>query len=244
MSDIKGIHDGHRKRMIEKVMNSVESMPEHELLEVLLFGAIPRKNTNDIAHLLISRFGSIENVLYAEPSALEAVDGIGKTTAGHLVLMGQLIKRISTRESKTIYLRNLAEVKEYLSKKFFNLTEEKFFLLLLNSRYKLITATEFDDKKLDKVTVPVSDLAKTVILNKPKFAIIAHNHISGVAKPSTEDDFATAKVNILCDLHATSLIEHIIYTKTEVYSYNNDGRLQFIKTNANFFEMLNNFKEK
>ena len=64
MSDIKSIHDGHRKRMIEKVMNSVESMPEHELLEVLLFGAIPRKNTNDIAHLLISRFGSIENVLY------------------------------------------------------------------------------------------------------------------------------------------------------------------------------------
>ena len=76
------LHDGHRQRMYGKVAK--EGLLEHEWLEVLLYAAIPRRNTNDIAHRLIQRFGSVMAVLEASMEELQAVTGIGKSAAAHL----------------------------------------------------------------------------------------------------------------------------------------------------------------
>lgn len=233
MSELKGIHDGHRQRMIEKVLNNCQSMPDHELLEVLLFGAIPRKNTNETAHLLLSRFGSIQNVLEAEQLALESVEGIGRSTAGYLILIGQLIKRISEQKVKPALVKNLADVKEYLIEKFLNETEEKFYLLMLNSKYKVLSTVEFTDKMSDQVSASMSDVGKMIAIFKPAFVIIAHNHTSGVAKPSELDDIATKKVNLACLLHGASLIDHVIFANNDTYSYRNEGALEKIKNDTN-----------
>ena len=70
MSNKENLHAGHRERMIEKFLNNPQSFSDHELLEVLLFYAIPRRNTNDIAHRLLRTFGSIEKVFSADRQTL------------------------------------------------------------------------------------------------------------------------------------------------------------------------------
>ena len=70
------MHEGHRKRMYEKLKNG-DGLYDHEILEILLFNAIPRKNTNPVAHELIKTFGSLSGVFAAEPERLMTVDGVG-----------------------------------------------------------------------------------------------------------------------------------------------------------------------
>ena len=74
-------HDGHRKRLRAKFLSAPETLEDHELLELLLFYSIPRANTNEIAHRLLSRFGSIKGVVNAGLPALKEIDGIGECRA-------------------------------------------------------------------------------------------------------------------------------------------------------------------
>ena len=88
-----GLHSGHRERLRQRYLESgTENLCEHEFLELLLFYALPRINTNEISHLLTDRFGSLKNVLDAPVEQLTEVKGIGKTAAGFLKLMGELRK--------------------------------------------------------------------------------------------------------------------------------------------------------
>ena len=72
-------HAGHRRRMIEKL--KTDSLLEHELLEVLLFNALPRRNTNDLAHKLLGEFGSVKEILSAPIEQLTKVEGVGESVA-------------------------------------------------------------------------------------------------------------------------------------------------------------------
>ena len=72
------MHEGHRKRMLERLAQGGENLQEHELLEILLFNAIPRKNTNEIAHNLLNAFGNIDGVFGAEFSQLSEIEGVGR----------------------------------------------------------------------------------------------------------------------------------------------------------------------
>lgn len=91
------IHDGHRKRVREAFLKrDLDSMPEHEILELLLFYSQPRGDTNKLAHELINTFGSLESVLSANYEDLMKVKGVGESTAALLVLFSRLsIKYVS-----------------------------------------------------------------------------------------------------------------------------------------------------
>ena len=86
MTAKENVHSGHRERIVDKFVAHPDSPSDHELLEILLFSFIPRKNTNDIAHNLLNRFGSIEKVFACSPTELITVEGIGKKTAERIIL--------------------------------------------------------------------------------------------------------------------------------------------------------------
>ena len=87
------MHEGHRKRLIQKLLDKKEVLSDHELLEILLFFAIPRKNVNEEAHRLIDDFGSLKNVLNVDADTLESVEGIGEKSAVFLSLIGEIYRR-------------------------------------------------------------------------------------------------------------------------------------------------------
>ena len=89
-----GVHDGHRARMKARfVRNGLDNFDDHSVLELLLFYAIPRCDTNETAHRLLKRFGSLQGVLYAAPEELSAVEGIGESAAVLLRLAGDMALR-------------------------------------------------------------------------------------------------------------------------------------------------------
>ena len=238
MSIDGNLHEGHRQRLIKKFINNPNSFSEHELLEVLLFYAIPRINTNDIAHRLIRTFGSLQKVLSASEKELLTVDGIGKKTAVQIMLVGAIANTVSLQVKPKTPLKSLSKVKEMVFEYFAGLCDEKFLLILLDNRYKEITKIEFCDQHVDRVSAEIPEIANVLALHRPSYAIIAHNHPSGNVEPSLSDDLTTQKINLLCNVHNVVLIDHIIVSDKQVYSYYDKDRLSKIKKVADLDKIL------
>ncbi len=226
MNEGKGLHEGHRARITDKLLKSPDSMQEHELLEILLFQYIPRRNTNDIAHRLLRTFGCIKNVLNANEKLLMTVDGVGKKVAAGLVLTGKLLD--SVHECKSHKFNEVISY-ETARQDFINyyrgLRIEKTVILLLDKRNAPLCQIEFEINSISKSFIDKTELASAIALNKPTFAIMAHNHPSGIAYPSQDDDTATLLVFELCGVLGVKLNDHIIVAGGTTYSYYHDGRL-------------------
>lgn len=227
--------------MTEKLLKIPDSLLEHELLEVLLYSALPRKDTNPIAHRLLRSFGNIQNVFSASQEQLLSIKGVGKKVASHIYLTGRLCKKILECE-KTEEIENFYSFAKYKNKiiEYFNgLEVEQFLIILLNKKYRAITKLRFVDHKRSEVTASIPEIAQAFAINKPTYAIIAHNHLSNVLIPSKEDDFATGKLNILCSVHGVTLLDHVIVGKTDAISYFMENRLDDIKAKYNANLLLN-----
>lgn len=229
MNNENNVHAGHRARMIDKILKSNGKLPEHELLEVMLFSVIPRRNTNDIAHNLIRTFGSIRNVFNAEPEKLKMVDGVGDKVVAHIILLSKIFSAVTDTPNQKVFVKSFFDIKNLVLNYFAGDKDEKFLVILLDKRYQMLTTAEFADRKDMKVEIDVHELAKLFGMFSPRFVILAHNHPSGRIEPSEQDDLTTYNINTICDIHGTSLVDHVIVGGEEVYSYYQERRLDKIK---------------
>ena len=235
MNTEENLHKGHRKRMMERFLASPDNVPDHELLEVLLFGVLPRVDTNPIAHRLINAFGNLDFVFRADAKTLTSVEGVGPHVASHLVAMGKIMDRIiKQRQGKEKYnFGSFEKVKSKVIKDFAGLKQESFKIYLLDGAVNLLTTLDYTNERAFSVEIDPSVLANHIAIHKPKQILIAHNHPSGDVFPSKEDDLASQKAHILCALHGVQLIDHVIVSGEKTYSYYRDNRLQEIKQKAN-----------
>lgn len=223
------LHSGHRERLIEKFVESPDSMANHELLEILLFSVLPRKDTNALAHRLLMTFGGFKRLFSATPKELMSVNGVGKRVASQIAVFGKLINAVNVdHNKKQDKLFSFHKNKEYVMNLFTDPFKEKFILILMDSSCKVITQIEFDTFSENMVRFETSKLAKAIAMNNPAHALIAHNHPSGSLTPSRDDDIATAKIYMVCKLQGVNLIDHVIVTKNDAFSYFIDGRLNDI----------------
>ena len=225
----KNVHDGHRKRLREKYIAGKESFKEHELLELLLSYAIPRKDTNPIAHDLLNKFGSLQNIFKADAKLLTTVDGVGENIAYFLNLVGYTSTFSAKQENSKKPLSNIEQAKEVLIDLFKGLDHEVFYVLYLNENNKVISMTKLDDNSKNSVTVDFKEITAGILINKPRAIIIAHNHFAKYPAPSKEDDLVTKKIFSLLQLYKVNFYDHLIISGNEVYSYFYDNRLQKIK---------------
>ena len=233
MQEIK--HSGHRERLMQKLSEFPESFSDHELLEVLLFYFIPRKNTNEIAHDLINAFGDIAGVFSATAEELSLVNGIGKKTAASIVMFSRIIDRVylCKENKKRDACLSFDKIRDDIAAMFCNCQEEKFCLVLLDGKFRFVFKKETGSRKISEIITDLTEFAKVMTGTKAVFAVIAHNHPSGNVTPSSEDDEATMKFYILCVLHGINLADHIIFGGDKLFSYRNSGRLENIVSKAN-----------
>ena len=244
MSNKENLHAGHRERMIEKFLNNPQSFSDHELLEVLLFYAIPRRNTNDIAHRLLRTFGSIEKVFSADRQTLKSIDGVGDKVATEIMLVGRFINIIHGGRNEPARIANFGDLYRYVQKLFVNEKKvERFYMILLSSEFKIMTSVDFTDEIASSVSVEIPELVNAFAIHRPKYLIISHNHISGDPEPSESDDIMTMRVNILCALHGVKLFDHLVVGKT-LFSYREDGRLARLLIKSDIHNILRDVKEK
>ena len=222
------MHEHHRDRLRDKIFVNPDALNDYEVLELILFNAIPRKNTNDISHRLLDRFGSIEAVFSAPPEQLLQVEGVGEKTACFLVALGMVFNRNKEKnEFPKIFSFN--DVCQPLIKAFQGFTEEAFMAFFLDKRHNVIARKVIYSASKYAVEIDLTDLSKQLVLTHPTFVVIAHNHTSNNCLPSADDDNATEKICMVCALTGTTLLDHIIVAGEKVYSYYYSDKLESIR---------------
>lgn len=219
------MHEGHRQRMLERLESAEGSLQEHELLEILLFNAIPRKNTNELAHRLLSTFGSLRAVLGAEMAELKAVPGVGESTAAYLRIIGIFYARAQLKEPELPSAFSFAAFRPFLIERFEGAREEYVELYSLDGKDCVKNVRRFSSEKSFQASVDPKEISRFLVEARPAAMVAVHNHITGPATPSREDDDFTAQLEILCSMHNVSLRDHIICSPEGVYSYFLSGKL-------------------
>lgn len=196
---------------------------DHELLEILLFFSIPRANTNDTAHKLIERFGSLNGVFLAEIEQLMKVEGVGKHSAINISLVGALMSRLKRKPLPTKKKFNdLSEVGEMLANYYQGAQSERFCALYFDASMRLIEMSVIAEGTVGKVSVTPSKIAREAVLKGASGVIVSHNHPLGAASLSGSDRNTTHIIEASLAAVDVPLIEHIVvgemgYAPTMMY---------------------------
>lgn len=209
----KNLHKGHRDRVKKKFLKNgfTEGTPKHEILEMILFYSVPRKDTNELAHKLLEKFGSLVGVLNAPSSELEKFPGITENTAV-LFKMIMEVARVYAAESvsKETIFGSLDEIGTYLMGRFAGITEEQFAVLSLKSNGKFIAYDIVGKGDISSVSVSTRKIIEIIIERKATSVVLAHNHPGGLALPSGPDLENTKNIREALKHIGVHLIDHII----------------------------------
>lgn len=211
------MHEGHRERLRTKFEKSPDLLEDHELFELLLFFSIPRANTNETAHALIERFGSVRGVIDAEMSSLKSVENVGDKSALLLRVVSEVISRYerSKFEYDTI-LDDEKRLYQYLHSLFVGTSIEKTYFLLFDSARRLITCEKLAQGDARSNHIATDDVLNLINRFRPVYAIMTHNHPSGRAQASGDDVYTTNTIFNLLKLHHVSLIDHYIVAGSKI----------------------------
>ncbi len=218
----KNPHEGHRQRVREKFLKdgSFDSFPEHNILEMLLFYSTPRQDTNELAHRLIDRFGSLNAVLDAPYDALVQTKGIGENTAVLIKMIPELMNvYLKNKTAEMKYISDLDDCVKYLRPYFNTRKTEALIMLCLNNAGKILRTVTISEGASDFTQVDTRKIVHEVILCNATQVILAHNHPGGVCAPSRADIEVTSEIaRLLYSIHA-KLANHIIISENDCFSF-------------------------
>lgn len=219
------IHEGHRSRLKRQFREQgLDNFTDFQVLELLLFYAIPQKDTNPIAHALIDRFGSLSQVLDAPVEELEKIPGISSHSALliHLVTeLGRAYLVNRARESK--YLTSLDECGAFLVSHFYGRKAETVYLLCLDAKRKVLACKIVGEGGINSASVSPRRVVETALGAGATSVVLAHNHPSGLAVPSKEDILTTRRIAAALDAVEIGLVDHIVVADEDYVSMVQSG---------------------
>jgi DNA repair protein RadC len=221
------IHDGHREKMRQRFLTTgLEGFADHEALELLLYYALPRRDTNPIAHALMARYGSLAGVLSAPAEDLQTVPGIGESAAILLKLIPQLVRkaRLAEAEQETV-LSSTERAGAYLLELFSGQQKEVIYQLCLDRKGKLLVCRRLSEGGITTAQLDIRALVENAILSQASSVILSHNHPSGIALPSAEDYAATDSAKRALATIGVDLLDHIIVADHDFVSLADSGYL-------------------
>ena len=224
---MENIHQGHREKMRQRFLKSgLEGFADHEALELLLFYAIPRQDTNPIAHRLMERYGSLSAVLSAPAEDLKKVEGIGESAAVLLKAAGQIAQK--ARLSDATAQRPLTDVEAvgaYLLERYAGETHEMLYELCLDQKGKLLACKRLSEGSASSAALDIRKVVENAILTSASAVILAHNHPSGIALPSDDDCAATTRAARALQTIGVTLADHIVVADDDFVSMAQSGYL-------------------
>lgn len=221
------VHEGHRERKKRQFReNGLDSFQEHEVLELLLYYAIPRRDTNPIAHALLKRFGSLDAVFAAPEEELMRVDGIGENAAALIRLILPLYRRIriSASAEETI-LNSTEKAGAFFVDRFAGERTEIMYQACLDAKGKLLNVQKLSSGDVDFVYADIRSIVQNALLCRASAVVLAHNHPSGVALPSEADNTVTLQIHQVLQSVGVTLFDHIIVADDDFVSLRDNGLL-------------------
>lgn len=207
----KNLHSGHRNRVRERFCETgLSSFADHNVLEFILFYSVPRKDTNELAHKLLERFGSLHAVFEASVERLMEVPGISYNSAVLIRLFPEVNKRyMLSKQGKRPRFKSIKEVAEYVSSLFIGDSVESVYVICLDSYNRVICCDKHSTGSTTSTSISVSLVVDCAVRHKAAGVILAHNHPDTVARPSREDISATLKVKDALENMRIKLVDHV-----------------------------------
>lgn len=221
------MHEGHRNRLKNRFLEEgLDGFEDHQILELLLFYAIPRRDTNEIAHSLIKKYGSLSGVLEADPRDLANTPGLGENSAILLSLIPSLA-RVYHKDRWGIRptLNSTAKAGEYILTLFAGRPYEVFYLICLDAQLHVISPALVHEGTIDQAPIYPRLIVETALRHKAHSVILAHNHPGGSASPSPQDIEVTHKIRSALEGISISVLDHIIAAGESYVSCSEKGLL-------------------
>ena len=204
------LHEGHRERLRKK-FEAEALLEDHEILELYLFQSIPRCNTNEIAHRLLLRFGSIRGVLHADVAALQEIEGVGHKTAVQLRVASELVARYLRSSVNTAgLLFDRTELYPYLQSLFAGISYERVYAVLFSAAGRLIGVKQIANGISFLSDVAISSLVHDVVKQNAAAFVLAHNHPDNQPFPSEQDRETTVKIRDAVRGTGIRLVNHYV----------------------------------
>lgn len=220
-----GVHDGHRARVKKRFLDhGMESFEDHVVLEMLLYYTRAQGDTNPVAHALIDRFGSLAAVFDAPVEELMNVKGVGENTAILIKMIPQVARRYMMDKSRFDNILNSTETAgKYLMPRFFGERDEVVYMVCLDAKHKVLSCKLMFRGSVNSANVSIRKIVETALTYNAAGVIISHNHISGIAIPSPEDEYTTRNIEAALKSVDIKLLDHIIVADDDYVSMADNG---------------------
>lgn len=212
--------EGHRKRLKQKYIdNGIHGLSDVEVLELILFYAVPRKDTNPLAKRLLNRFENLWNIVEAPVSELEKVEGLGDGVFLFLrILKDFALLHSSQKKNIGKYIGISADIGYYLLDKYSGYKIEIVILICLNARQQIISEKIISKGNDSSVNISLTTIVEEARKTGSSIVILAHNHPSGLAIPSYQDVKTTRQLHKDLRNLKITLLDHIIFEAKDFIS--------------------------
>ena len=210
MTEKKHMHEGHRQRMFERYdKTGFEGFSDHEILEMLLFYVFKQKDTNALAHKILEKYSTLRDVFRAPVPNLMQIDGVGKSTARYLNIIGETCDFVSkVKDPKKLTSDNTPK---FLDKIFRGKEREEFYIICLDPKNNILCYKMLDRGGFENTEINLGKAIKTALDYDSAKVIFAHNHPSGIDIASDADITVTSMLESAMHLVGIKMLDHIIY---------------------------------
>ena len=224
-------HTGHRQRMkTEFLSRGLEGWPDHRVLELLLFYAVPQGDVNGLAHELVERFGSLAGVLDASVEELRKVKGVGEHTAVLLRMLPALLGRYQASRTRLSDVINSPEdAYPWLEPYFFGARNEMVYVLRLDGKRQVLGVRKAAEGSIQMAEMNARRIAEEAMGLRSARIYVAHNHVSNLAVPSQADWLATDTLRAILAPIGIELIDHLVFVDGDMVAMSQSRRLRGLK---------------
>lgn len=206
------VHQGHRSRVVDKFLTQgLDTFNEHQALELLLFYAVPRCDTNQLSHTIIDTFGSLGNAMDAPVEELIKVPGVGRHTASLIKLIPQMARHYELSKLQDgVVLNSRERAGEYCVKLLTGYARETLFMICMDSSNRVIAAEKLAGGTVSEASVSQRTVAEQALKHGATRVILTHNHPAGTLVPSVSDRSMTRSISDMLSMLGVELLDHII----------------------------------
>ena len=232
MEKSDNVHAGHRERVRMRFLEEgLDGFEDHEILELLLYYCIPKKDTNELAHRMIREFGTLADLLEADPHDVSRRCGVGTNTAVLVSLGVPLSRRYMKRKwGERPIINSSTKAGEYALTLFTGRIYEAFFTICLDSQNRVNHAALVHEGTINEAPVYPRIIVETALRHKANSVILAHNHPGGSLKPSGADIEVTRKIVSALKPIAINVVDHIITAGEHYVSFAEQGIMDSISS--------------
>lgn len=221
----ENVHEGHRKRIRERYMKEgLDSFSDHEVVELLLFYCIPKRDTNELAHRMVKEFGTLHDLFEADPRDIARRCKVSLNTATLISLAAPLSRRyLKQKWGNRPILNSSSLAGNYAVSLFAGRVYECFFVICLDSRNRVNHSALVHEGTINEAPVYPRIIVETALRHKANSIILAHNHPGGSLKASNADIDVTRKICQAMKPISINVVDHIIVAGDRYISFAEQG---------------------